>query len=143
MSAVSLVHMLYPGEWFSNHTVYCPQVVTLAESLTGCTIILLNWLLLGDEAYGKIRGFCGLIVICRLISGNVEYNTLSISKSLSRVDVTFVRIDHCLCQCRSFKAGAKTGLDMQESVEGNIYERNAGRQQSKLGETSDCDTGLV
>lgn len=81
ISAVSSVHMSYPGECCPN------QVVTLPESLTGYSVILLNWLLLGDEAYGKIRGFSGFIVILLLISGNVECDTLSISKSLSRVDV--------------------------------------------------------
>ena len=53
------------------------------------SIILLNWLLLGDEAYGKTRGFCGFIVILLLISGSVECNTLSISQSLSTTDVNY------------------------------------------------------
>lgn len=68
---------------------YSPQAVTLAESFTWYSIILLNGLLLGDEAGGKTRGFCGFIVILLLISGHVECNNLSISQSLSTTDVNY------------------------------------------------------
>lgn len=103
MQAIGSVHIPQRREWCPNPIEHCPQIATLAVSLTGHSIILLTWLLLSDEACGKISGFCGLVVILLLILGNGDCTTKSINKSMSRIASILVRVNHCLYHFRSSK----------------------------------------